>query len=321
MDIQHLLWLQEVRTGAGGFLTDFMLQVSTITEMTTVLVIAAAVYWCIDKKMGTYLLIGWNGNRLLNGILKVTACIYRPWIRDPRIVPDPTALSTATGYSFPSGHSMNSATLFGGTAIYRDTKTPLRIVMFLLMMLTPLSRNFLSVHTLQDVLVGTGVGLLVMFGTMKLMDLLEKKPNADLVVAVVYIAVSVLVAIYATVKPYPVDYDADGKILVEGTKMAQDTFKAVGWGIGFFSGWLIERRFVKFTTEVSGSTKVVRFLVGVTGFYFLEKAICPLIKHGIGGSAGSLFSCLLQTFYVVLLAPLLFRLLEGKAGVKVYSEK
>ncbi len=315
MDIQYLLWLQEFREGPGAFLTDFMLKVSTISEMIVSLAIIAVIYWCIDKKIGTYLLVGWNGNRLMNGLLKVAACIYRPWIRDARIIPDPTALAAATGYSFPSGHSMNGATLFGGIAVYRDTKKPLKIVMFLLMLLVPFSRNFLTVHTPQDVIVGTVVGLLVMFGAMKLMDLLEKKPQADLWIALAFVAAAIAIAIFATIKPYPVDYDADGKILVDGAKMANDTFKAVGWCIGFFGGWLIERRFVKFTTDVSTSTKVVRFVAGGTGFYFLHEAICPLIKNGIGGHPGIVLSSLLQMFYVVLLAPLLFRLIEGKSAV------
>lgn len=315
MDIQYLLWLQEFRNGAGAFLTDFMLKISTISEMVTSLAIVAVIYWCIDKKAGTYLLVGWNGNRLMNGFLKVTACIYRPWIRDARIIPDPKAMAAATGYSFPSGHSMNSTTLFGGMVIYRDTKKPLKIVMFILMLLVPFSRNFLGVHTPQDVIVGTIVGLLVMFGAMKLMDLLEKKPQADLWVALIFVAAAVAVAIFASVKPYPVDYDADGKILVDGAKMANDTFKGVGWMIGFFGGWLIERRFVKFTTDVSATTRVVRLVAGATGFYFLNTSFCPLIRNGIGGAVGTTLSSLVEMLYVVLLAPLLFRLFEGKTAV------
>ncbi len=35
----------------------------------------ALVYWCISKSFGTYLLMGWSGNRLVNGMLKVTACV------------------------------------------------------------------------------------------------------------------------------------------------------------------------------------------------------------------------------------------------------
>ena len=60
------------------------------------------------------------------------------------------------------------------------------------------------------------------------------------------VGLAVLVAIYAAIKPYPVDTDASGKVLVEGAKMANDTFKGVGYCTAFLTGWILERRFVKF---------------------------------------------------------------------------
>ena len=47
-------------------------------------------------------MMGWSGNRLVNGFLKVTFCVYRPWIRDARVQPDGNAVTAATGYSFPA---------------------------------------------------------------------------------------------------------------------------------------------------------------------------------------------------------------------------
>ena len=70
-----------------------------------------------------------SANRVVNGFLKVTACVYRPWIRDARIVPDSAALAEATGYSFPSGHSMNGASLYGGGAIRKELPRARRIVL------------------------------------------------------------------------------------------------------------------------------------------------------------------------------------------------
>ena len=46
--------------------------------------------------------MGWSGNRVVNGLLKVTVCAYRPWIRDARIIPYGDSKTTATGYSFPT---------------------------------------------------------------------------------------------------------------------------------------------------------------------------------------------------------------------------
>ena len=87
----------------------------------------AIIYWAVSKDFGAYLMMGWSGNRLVNGALKVTACAYRPWIRDARIVPYGNAITTATGYSFPSGHTMNAASIFGGGAVRKDLPKALRV--------------------------------------------------------------------------------------------------------------------------------------------------------------------------------------------------
>ena len=145
MDINILLILQDFRNGIGSVFTTFMSKMSYIGEMEVVLVIIALIYWCLSKSFGTYFLMGWSGNRVVNGFLKVTACVYRPWIRDPQIVPDSDALAAATGYSFPSGHSMNAASLYGGGAIRKELSKALRISMAIIFVLIAFSRIFLGV--------------------------------------------------------------------------------------------------------------------------------------------------------------------------------
>ena len=87
MDINILLALQDFRNGAGAFLAGFFSKMTWLGELNTALIIMALLYWCVSKDFGAYLLMGWSGNRLVNGMLKVTVCAYRPWIRDARVVP------------------------------------------------------------------------------------------------------------------------------------------------------------------------------------------------------------------------------------------
>ena len=126
-------------------------------ELNTALVIMALIYWCVSREFGSYFLMGWSGNRLANGMLKVTVCAYRPWIRDARVVPYGDAITTATGYSFPSGHTMNAATVFGGGAVRRDLPRLLRVMLGILVLLVAFSCNYLGVHTPQDVKALAGV--------------------------------------------------------------------------------------------------------------------------------------------------------------------
>ena len=303
MDIDILLALQQFRENTDTFLTGFFLKMSYIGEMTIVLAIIAEIYWCVSKNFGNYLLMGWSSNRIVNGLLKVSVCAYRPWIRDARIIPDGEAMGAATGYSFPSGHSMNAASLYGGGAIRKDLPRILRFLLLLIAVLIAFSRNYLGVHTPQDVLVGLAAGLLVMWLTGKLIRWVETHPEKDIPVMCIGIAIAVAVAVFAAVKSYPEDRDAAGKLLVDGQKMANDTFKAVGWSIGFLAGWVLERRFVGFSTDVPMVTRVTRFVTGLIGFYAVSLILTSLIKSWIPGAAGTILSCFLQMFYVSFLFP------------------
>lgn len=315
MDMDILLFLQEFRNAGGAILADFMAKMTFLGEISSALVMLALVYWCISKELGTYLFMGWSGNRLANGALKVTVCEYRPWIRDPRIVPFGDSMTTATGYSFPSGHTMNATTLFGGGALRKDLPGILRIVLALVMVLVGFSRMFLGVHAPQDVLVGAGAGLLVMWLTLKLMRWIEVHPEKDMLVVCIGCALGIAVAIYASVKGYPVDYDAEGNLIVDGAKMANDTFKGVGYCAAFLIGWVLERRYVGFSTDVSLEQKLTRAVVGIFGFYIVSLIIAPLIKLWILGPTGTTISCFIQVFYIVFLFPLCLKYLERTSAV------
>lgn len=303
MDIQILLLLQEFRNGIGAAFTGFFTKMSYIGEMNVVLTIMAIVYWCVSKSFGNYLLMGWSGNRILNGFLKVTVCTYRPWIRDARIVPDSDALAAATGYSFPSGHSVNAASLYGGGMIRKELPKVLRVFLGLIVVLIAFSRIFLGVHTPQDILVGALSGLLLMWLTSRLMRWLDAHPEKDLTVLLIGVGIAVVVAVFAAVKSYPEDYDAAGKLLVDGAKMANDTYKGVGWSLGFLSGWVLERRRIHFSTDVPMKTRMTRLVTGLLGHYAVSLILVPLLKSWIPGAAGTIVSCFLQMFYVVFLFP------------------
>ena len=317
MDIEMLLALQDFRNGPGAFLAGFLSKMTWLGELNTVLAIMALIYWCISKDFGTYFLMGWSGNRLVNGMMKVTVCAYRPWIRDARIVPYGDSITTATGYSFPSGHTMNAATVFGGGTVRRDLSRTLRVVLGLLVLLVAFSRIYLGVHTPQDVLVGAAAGVLVMAMTVKLMQWVGSHPEKDLLVLCIGVVLAAALAVYAAVKPYPIDRDAAGKVLVEGAKMANDTFKGVGWCVAFLTGWILERRFVHFSTDVSMMRRVTRLAVGLLLYYLVSLILVPAVKGWVSGPLGTFVSCYLQMFYVSFLFPWLFTHFENRGTESV----
>lgn len=303
MDINILLTLQEFRDGAGECFAEFFSEMTFLGEKSTSIVIIAIIYWCVSKEFGQYFLMGMCGNRILNGFLKVTACVYRPWIRDARIVPYGDAMETNTDYSFPSGHSTNVATLFGGGAIRKELPRILRVFLGLFFVLIAFSRIYLGVHSPQDIIVGSLLGLLVMWLVLKLMQWIEVHPDKDIMVMLIGIGIAVIVAVYASVKPYPEDFDAAGELLVDGSKMAKDTFKSVGMSIGFLAGWVLERRRIGFSTDVPMMTRVTRLVIGLFGYYVVDLILSFFLKEWIPGAGGSLASNFLQLFYISFIFP------------------
>ena len=315
MDMSILLALQEFRNGAGAFLASFMSKMTFLGEINTVLVIMAIIYWCVDKELGSYLLMGWSGNRLMNGVLKITFCAYRPWIRDARIVPHGDSMTTATGYSFPSGHTMNASTVYGGIAVRGGYPVALRVTMGLIVFLVAFSRIFLGVHTPQDILIGALAGLLVMWLTSMLMKWSADHPEKDWLILVIGLCLAVALAIYAALKRYPEDYDEMGKLIVDGAKMANDTYKGVGWCVAFLIGWFLERRYVRFSTDVPAIRKLTRCAIGVLGYYVVSQIAVPAVKDLITGPIGTTVSCFLQMFYISFIFPLCMKLF-GEKGDK-----
>lgn len=309
MDISYLLFLQKFREGAGSFLTDFFLKMTFFGELNTVLIILAVIYWGISKSTGVFLLMGWSWTRTLNGFLKISFCAYRPWIRDPRIVPDPTAIITATGYSFPSGHSMNGGALFGGLAI-RSKNRALRLFSLLMVVLIAFSRNFLGVHTPQDVLTGILLSPLAMFVIYRLLEKKRSGKRFMFRMAAVSIVFDLLLAVYAAFKQYPVDFDSTGSLLVDGMKMANDTFKGIGWNLGFFLGWIIEQKWICFQDPETKAQAAARIISGLLGFYIFNLCICPAVKQALGGAFGTTASCFLIVFYITALFPALIVIAE-----------
>ncbi len=326
MDINYLLMLQNFREATGGFLDTFMELITKLGETSVIVFFIGLVYWGVNKKQGIFLMFSLYTNRIVNGFIKITACAYRPWIRDARITPVPEAQADATGYSFPSGHTANAVSVWGGLSV--NTKDGVKlpkwfsIVLIILLLLIGFSRNYLGVHTPQDVIVAFIIGGAVLFLMAKLMPIIDERPNMDLWVMLGGVALCALLILYAALKPYPVDYAADGSVIVEGSKMAVDSFKNAGMGIGFFVGWFIERRFIKFSTDKSNTDNIIRLIFCVFTYTLLDNfsgnAASAIAGAGLGEGFAKALMQFVCVFYFVAGAPaiseLILKLVPKKNG-------
>lgn len=324
MDINYLLLLQNFREATGGVLDVFFEAITRLGETSVsspwLLLALGMVYWCIDKRQGIFMMMSLYTNRLLNGFIKITACVYRPWIRDARVVPVPGAMAEATGYSFPSGHAGNATAVWGGLAASKSCagkKNPLwlRILLIVVVLLVAFSRNYLGVHTPQDVIVALVLAAFVLFVVNAVLNLLDRKPEADVWVLLGGVILCVLLIAYGALKPqstYPMDYDASGALIVNPAKMAVDSFKNAGMGLGFFIGWFVERRFIRFSTDAGQTENIVRYLFGAFSFMLVNYFVGDVLSKYIisAGLAEGLSKCVTQfvcVFWFVAGAPAFFR--------------
>lgn len=223
-------------------------------------------------------------------------------------------MADATGYSFPSGHSANASSFFGGLAMKKGRNKFLKIAAVVLVLLIGFSRNYLGVHTPQDVIVSIVLAAVLLFAFRAVLDWVDKKPNRDIILLIVGAAVSALLIVYASVKSYPVDYDAAGEMIVDPKKMSADAFKNAGMGLGFILGWFLERRFIKFTTDGSRSVRIIRFAVCAGIYLGLKNYVTPIIPELISGGAGKAAEQFVLILYISAGAPLIINLINGIAG-------
>ena len=132
-----------------------------------------------NKKIGLLITINLVAITILNQLLKFI--LQRPRPEEFRVINE-------TGYSFPSGHSMISAAVYGLLIylIYKNiknkhTKNVLIIILSLLIIMIGISRIYLGVHYTSDVLAGflLSISYLIFYIniTQKMIDKNNEKEN------------------------------------------------------------------------------------------------------------------------------------------------
>jgi membrane-associated phospholipid phosphatase len=127
-------------------------------------------FWCWDAKWGFRVGLMLVTSHGLNSALKIALHGPRPYWVDPNV----QAWSTEPSFGMPSGHAQNAVSIWGLTAhlIHKRWAYLLAAVTCLFI---GLSRAYLGVHFLGDVLVGWGVGAVLLGSSIKAMPVLEEK--------------------------------------------------------------------------------------------------------------------------------------------------
>lgn len=301
MDLQILHMYQDLRECFGSVLTPIFQTISNLGASTPAIFVCSIIYWCISKKLGQKIMMAVFGGGVINQALKNTFCVYRPWIRDTTIIP----AEDVSGYSFPSGHSQMGAGIYGNIYLTcRKNKKLLAVIAAILVFLVPISRNYLGVHTPQDILVGTIEGLFCIYLFNKILKKVDEHKNGDIIFFAASVLLTVIFLIYTSIKAYPMDYTQTGELLVDPFVMTRDCYGVAGMFLGMLAGWIIERRFVKFDMNVSIAAKIARAIFGFAGFIAVSKGMAFLGEVHLW--YGTLAACFCMFFFIAGVWPLIF---------------
>ena len=158
--------LAEIRT---PILDMIQTAISFFGGETFLVIVIALCYWCYDKRLAYRISFAYIIAGTLGQLLKVIFHIPRPWVKDPDFKPVERGLSEATGYSFPSMHSVDIGCL-SFSYLFKGKHLWLKIIAVILVIAVPFSRMYLGYHTLQDVLLGLAIAFLITFLVNKFMD-------------------------------------------------------------------------------------------------------------------------------------------------------
>ena len=150
-ELQFLKWLEGLRT---SFLNVFFEGVTMLGEETLIILLVVALWFAVDKKLAQQVFFVTATSLSVNGIIKNFAQVPRPFTKGVNCLRP----ETATGYSFPSGHTQGFATWSSFFAA-KFKKTWLTVLVAGLIGLVAFSRLYLGVHYPSDVIVAVALGV------------------------------------------------------------------------------------------------------------------------------------------------------------------
>ena len=306
--MEFLKLLQEVRT---PFLTKVF---SALTYLGDELVFMAAVLvvlWCVDKKWGYRLFAMGMFGTIFNQLLKAVFLVPRPWVLDAGLEPVPSALESATGYSFPSGHTQSAATLFGGVAIWLK-KCTATVICVLLILLTAFSRMYLGVHTPLDVGVSLATGALTVMVFAYFFQKPQRGIQMSIGAGIALVGTALALLLYVLLAP-----QTDRNVAQfdeEGVKTAYTVFGTV---VGLAASWLVDKYFLCYDVRAAWWAQVLKFVLGL-GLIALLRIVLkqPLLSLFQGSGVADGVRFFLMTVTGGILWPLTFRLWSKTARLK-----
>lgn len=305
--IDYLVWLQNIRLSTAGAFDNLFLHITAFGELVIPTIVVCIIYWCIDLDAGFYLFTLQGLGLFVTKFLKMAGCIYRPWVLSDRIKPVNSALKMAGGYSFPSGHTAMAVNTWGGLAILLKKHKFISTLLILFVVLIGFSRNYLGVHTPQDVLASLITCFAVAIGGFYFIKWCNKDKKRYFYFLAVFNIVCLISLYYVLTKEYRIDY-FNGEKIANPQRAIYSFVMYIGWIMGMINGATACKIFTPFTPK-KGSIKS-RICIGFVGtliLLLLFKTIGEFFSHGIHNYYLTYISMFTVSVYLTFGYPLIIR--------------
>ena len=267
-EVSLMEWLQANIGGTGiSFLSFF----SLFGEELPLILIVGFVYWSYSKKLGRTMglsaIMGLTWNTMIkNIVLRRRPYFDHEGIKILRVVEPEADIYdiAAQGYSFPSAHSTNAATVFGSLA-FNLRKRWVTAVAIAIPLLTGISRFIVGAHYPTDVLAGWLLGLI----SVMIVRLLQKRVKNTLALYGILLVTAIPGFFYCK---------------------STDYFTSMGLLIGFMGGTLLDDHCVHFEDTRKPLFMVTRLLGGLAVYLVVNTLLkLPFSKEFLSdGSTASL---------------------------------
>lgn len=307
--------MEDISANRSDRLTWLFQAASNLGEIEGYILVTALIYVMFDKRLAIRLGVLVTLTMSFNHLLKIIIGNPRPFITDGDYlskwaVPLGRAQELASEYSTPSGHAMAGAAFYTFLIIC-VRRNDVRAFAVLAIILTGLSRPYLGVHYVEDILIGWIIGIGLAVVAAHYTDQIASAWHGLLLWQRLSVAIILSIALWITT------------IMISYGQVAGQPLAFLGY-TGAFTGIILayplERDFVNFDPQAGAlMRKMCRFVGSV--------AMALLTLEVLGGLfsviavAGSVLSHGLQYVrYVVVgvviifLAPLLFTRLKLVAG-------
>lgn len=281
-ELDFLKCLEGFRT---GFLNTLFQGITILGEETLIILLVVTLWFAVSKKLAQKVLFITVSSLTVNGIVKNIAQIPRPFTKGISCV----RVDTATGFSFPSGHTQGLATWSTVFAL-KFKKLWLSILVAVLVLLVGFSRLYLGAHYPSDVVVGIvlGVGIAVL-GSILFDKIKDTK--------------KLYLATLAIFSPFIVYF------LFEANPLFSDFYKTFGMLGGLTLVSFLDEKCEELSYDVVWWKKLLRIVIGVAFAYALKEGVKALNVFEI--TQVSLLIDALRYFIIVFavgfLCPLFFR--------------